>query len=177
MSNVTGVIGATMRVQVTVRFMLVLSLSLGCSFVAATPAGASTSAQPVKQDAQANSDSFVKIAVKQIAEAESRKVQLDRAQKLSQWVGQHPKEVSLTDIDALAGLMSAPDDGVRFWIAGALGLLDGKAKGAAPQLQTALQERPCANQPMTSASAIRLALSRIGVKPVKAVCTDPFGAQ
>jgi hypothetical protein len=30
---------------------------------------------------------------------------------------------------------------------------------------------------MASASAIRLALSRIGVEPIKAVCTDPFGVQ
>ena len=166
-----------MRAQVTIRFILVLSLCVGCSFVAAAPTTVSTSAQPVSQEARTNSGSFVKIAVKQIAEAESPRLRFDRAQKLSHWVGQHPNEVSLTDIQALAGLMSAPDDGVRFWTAGALGLLGGKAKSAAPQLQRALLERPCTNQPMTSASAIRLALSRIGVKPMNAVCTEPFGAQ
>jgi len=166
-----------MRVQVAIRFTIVLSLCSGCSFVAATPTGPSTSVQPVSREAQADSDSFVKIAVKQIAKAEPSKVRLDSAQKLSQWVGQHPKEVSLTDIEALASLMSDPADGVRGWIAGALGHLGGKAKGAVPQLQWALQDRPCENGPANSASAIRLALSRIGAEPVKAVCTDPFGAQ
>jgi len=166
-----------MRVQVAISFMIVLSLYLECSFVAATPAGPSMSVQSVSQEAQADSDSFVKIAVKQIAEAESPKFRWDRAQKLSQWVAQHPEEVSLTDIEALAGLVSDPADGVRGWIAGALGHLGGKAKGAVPQLQRALQERPCEDRPMASASAIRLALSRIGVEAIKAVCTNPFEAQ
>jgi len=178
MANVTAEKGCKiMRIKVAVRLLLVLSPCLGCSLVAARPISTPTSAQPLSREAQAGSDSFVKTAVKQIAEAGSPKVRWDRAQKLSQWVAQHPKEVSSTDIEALAGLMSDPADGVRGWIAGALGNLGGKAKGAVPQLQRALQERPCEDQPMASASAIRLALSRIGVEPIKAVCTDPFGVQ
>jgi hypothetical protein len=165
------------RAQVIIHFTLVLSLCLGYSLASANSTGASTSAQPVNREAQAGSNSIVKIAIRQITEAKSPMARWDRTKKLSQWVAQHPKEVSLTDVEALAGLMSDPDDGLRGWIAGALGQLGGKAKVAVPQLQWALQDRPCENRPANSASAIRLALSRIGAEPVKAVCTDPFGAQ
>jgi len=137
------------------------------------PAASSTVYQKVQSDA----DSYVKTAIKGVTDAPSRKLKIERAQELSRWVARHSSDVSATDVDTLANLLSDEEDAVRLWIAGALGQLGDKAKSAAPQLQRAIQERPCANTPATSASAIRLALSRIGVKPVKAVCTDPFGAQ
>jgi hypothetical protein len=83
-------------------------------------------------------------------------------------VARHPDDVFAADIDALASLLSDPDDGVRGWIAGALGKLGHKAERAVPKLQRALQERPCEDQPLASAGAIRLALSRIGVQPTEA---------
>ncbi len=134
----------------------VLSLCPSCSSLAATPSTASTSALISDREAQVNTDSHVKISVAGIAEADSLKLRLDRAQRLSERVNKHPDEVSLTDVDALASLLSAPDDGVRFWIAGTLGTLGVRANSAVPQLQTALQQRPCEKTPMNSASAIRL---------------------
>jgi hypothetical protein len=121
-------------------------------------------------------DSYVAASVKKIKRENSKGLRVDYAQKLYQWVKDNkPSEISGADVDAMAELMSATDDGVRFWIASALGQLGGVARPAIPALQRALLERPCINGPMASASAIRLALVQIGAEPINAPCTDPFG--
>jgi len=122
----------------------------------------------VNQAAPGTEDSYVKASVREITVAESLRAKRQRSQALSQWVARHPDDVFAADIDALASLLSDPDDGVRGWIAGALGKLGHKAERAVPKLQRALQERPCVDQPLASADAIRLALSRIGAQPTEA---------
>lgn len=159
-----------------VQLLVFVLLSLSGN---AAASGARPSVTPMSSTAdQAASPltaSFVKSSIEDIAVAESLRAKRDKVQALNQWVVRHPNDVSTDDIDALAGLLSDPDDGVRGWIAGALGILGDKALRAAPALQRALQERPCIHQPLASADAIRLALSRMGVQPVHAPCTDPFG--
>ena len=80
------------------------------------------------------------------------------------------QSVSDADIDSLASMMSDRDDSVRYWIATALGYVGPRAHHAIPQLEQALRERACDNSSKTSASAIRLAMSRIGVKVPEFPC-------
>ncbi|WP_425601530.1 hypothetical protein [Dyella humicola] len=72
--------------------------------------------------------------------------------------------------------MRDQDDAIRGWIAGALGQLGPRAKRAVPALVKALEDRPCENAPAVSASAIRLAIRRIGEPVPNIPCIDPFGS-
>lgn len=173
MFKVVGSVSRIALAHVAGRLAVALSLSIGC--ISAMPAQNAAPPSSVHQELRTDTDSYVKISIREIADAQSRRAKIERAQELTRWVGRHPNDVSGTDVGALANLLSDPDDVVRGWIAAALGLLGHKAKSAVPQLRQALLERPCANQPATSASAIRLALSRIGAQPINAPCTNPFG--
>jgi len=177
MSKFVRLIDRIISAHVLGRLAVAISLCMGCASAVATSAKDPAASSTVHQEVQTDVDSHVKTSIMAISEAPSRKVKIERAQELSQWVSRHPNDVSATDIDLLANLLSDDEDSVRLWIAGALGQLGDKAKNAVPQLQKALQERPCENTPATSAGALRLALSRIGVKPINAVCTKPFGTQ
>jgi len=175
MFKVLQLIARTLLAHVIGRGVITLALFMCCLPSIAIPnKGQSESSSP-PEGAHTLSDSFVRTAIKGIIDAPSRKVKIQRAQDLNQWVVRHPGDISTADVDSLATLLSDEDDTVRLWIAGALGQLGDKARSAVPQLQRALLERPCANAPATSAAAIRLALLRIGSEPVNAQCTAPFG--
>jgi hypothetical protein len=75
------------------------------------------------------------------------------------------KEVTETLVTDLASLLDSPDDSVRFWIAIALGNIGPAAKSAVPKLEKMLPEADCINGAITSASGIRYALVKMGVKP------------
>lgn len=175
MSNILSLFTRFLSSRIVAGLAFASSLCIGCMSTFAMPVQDPSATSTVGVQVQTGTGSYVRGGIKGITNAPSRKVKIKRAQELCQWIGRHPSEVSATDVDALTRLLTDEDDSIRIWIAGALGLLGEKAKSAVPQLQRALLERPCANTPATSASAIRLALSRIGVQPVNAPCTDPFG--
>ncbi len=75
------------------------------------------------------------------------------------------KEVTERLVSDLTSLLDSPDDSVRFWIATALGDIGPPAKAAIPKLEKLLPEADCLNGAITSASGIRYALLRMGVKP------------
>lgn len=75
------------------------------------------------------------------------------------------KEVTEQTVTDLTALLDAPDDSVRFWVATALGNLGPSAKAAIPKLKKLLPEADCLNGALTSASAIRHALTQMGVTP------------
>jgi hypothetical protein len=75
------------------------------------------------------------------------------------------KEVTDALVNDLTSLLDSPDDSVRFWIATAIGNLGPVAKAAVPKLEKLLPGAECLNGTITSASAIRYALTKMGIKP------------
>lgn len=75
------------------------------------------------------------------------------------------KEVTEALVTDIASLLDSPDDSVRYWVATALGNLGPAAKAAAPKLEEMLPKADCINGAITSASGIRYALIKMGIKP------------
>jgi hypothetical protein len=73
-------------------------------------------------------------------------------------------EVTATLIADLTSLLDSPDDSVRYWVAWALGNLGPAAKAAVPKLEEMLPKADCLNGVITSASGIRYALFKMGIK-------------
>jgi HEAT repeat protein len=74
------------------------------------------------------------------------------------------KEVTETLVSDLTSLLDSPDDSVRYWVAWALGNLGPAAKAATPKLEAMLPKADCLNGVITSASGIRYALVKMGIK-------------
>jgi HEAT repeat protein len=106
---------------------------------------------------------------KTMAEVESGKTvnaRTDAAEHLASLTQKISKEeVTETLVSDLTSLLAPPDDSVRFWIASALGNIGPAAKAAVPKLEKLLSEVDCLNGTITSADAIRRALTKMGVKP------------
>jgi HEAT repeat protein len=81
------------------------------------------------------------------------------AQKIS---SEEVTEALVTDITSL---LDSLDDSVRYWVAVALGNLGPAAKAAVPKLEEMLPKADCINGAITSASGIRYALIKMGIKP------------
>lgn len=75
------------------------------------------------------------------------------------------KDVTGVLVTDIASLLDSPDDSVRYWVATALGNLGPAAKAAAPKLEEMLPKADCINGAITSASGIRYALIKMGIKP------------
>ncbi len=73
-------------------------------------------------------------------------------------------EVTETLVADLTSLLDSPDDSVRYWVAWALGNLGPAAKAAVPKLEEMLPKADCLNGVITSASGIRYALFKMGIK-------------
>ncbi len=76
-----------------------------------------------------------------------------------------PKKVNDATLGEMVSLLNTDDDGVRRWVAAALGHLGPRAKVAVPTLLDLLRKVDCLEGDLTSAGAIRLALTRIGETP------------
>jgi hypothetical protein len=74
------------------------------------------------------------------------------------------KEITENLVTDLTSLLDSPDDSVRYWVAWALGNLGPAAKAAAPKLEAMLPKADCLNGVITSASGIRYALVKMGIK-------------
>lgn len=75
------------------------------------------------------------------------------------------KEVTNALVTDIMPLLDSPDDSVRYWVATALGNLGPSAKAAIPKLEKMLPKADCINGTITSASGIRYALIKMGIKP------------
>jgi hypothetical protein len=75
------------------------------------------------------------------------------------------KEITKVLVADIASLLDSPDDSVRFWVAKDLGNLGPAAKPAAPKMEKMLSKADCINGSLTSADAIRYALTQMGIKP------------
>jgi len=76
-----------------------------------------------------------------------------------------PKKVNDATLGEIVSLLNTDDDGVRLWVAAALGNLGPRARIAVPTLLNLLRKVDCLEGDLTSAGAIRLALTRIGETP------------
>jgi hypothetical protein len=76
-----------------------------------------------------------------------------------------PEQVDDKTIADIESRLESSDDYIRFWAATSLGELGPRAKIVVPQLLKLLPVVDCLNGPITSATAIRLALRRIGAAP------------
>lgn len=83
--------------------------------------------------------------------------------RLTQEIGS--KEVTEALVSDITSLLDSPDDSVRYWVATALGNLGPVAKAAIPKLEEMLPKADCINGAITSASGIRYALIKMGIKP------------
>jgi HEAT repeat protein len=75
------------------------------------------------------------------------------------------EEVTETLVTDITSLLDSPDDSVRYWVAAALGNLGPAAKAAVPKLEEMLPKADCISGAITSASGIRYALTKMGIKP------------
>jgi HEAT repeat protein len=80
------------------------------------------------------------------------------------------KEVTEALVIDITSLLDCPDDSVRYWVATALGNLGPAAKAAVPKLEEMLPNADCINGAITSASGIRYALIKMGIKPPPPKC-------
>ncbi len=76
-----------------------------------------------------------------------------------------PKKVNDATLNEIVSLLNTDDDGVRLWVAASLGNLGPRARIAVPTLLDLLRKVDCLEGELTSAGAIRLALTRIGKTP------------
>jgi hypothetical protein len=76
-----------------------------------------------------------------------------------------PEQVDDKAVADIESLLGSSDDYIRFWAATSLGELGPRAKIVVPELLKLLPVVDCLNGPITSATAIRLALKRIGTTP------------
>lgn len=83
-----------------------------------------------------------------------------------------PKQVDYKTLTDLTSLLDITDDSVRGWVAGALGYLGPRARAAAPALLKVIRDTDCELTDLTPASAARVALKRMGVKPPPRNCKD-----
>jgi HEAT repeat protein len=82
-------------------------------------------------------------------------------------LAQKIKSTDVTEplVTNVTSLLDSPDDSVRYWVAMALGNLGPAAKAAVPKLKEMLPRADCINGAVTSASGIRYALIKMGIKP------------
>jgi len=78
--------------------------------------------------------------------------------------------LSRQDIDIIDGMLRDEDDSARFWMATILGNLGARAQNSIASLQSALAERPCREGTISSAVAVRLALTKLGAEPAYLPC-------
>ena len=130
---------------------------LALTFIAATTVYAAT-------DTALNARLEETIA--KVRAAQSTNVQAEEAEHLAELTHRvNPTSVDDKTVADMISLLDIPDDSVRGWTAAALGHLGHRAKAAAPKLLALLPEVDCLEGDLTSASSIRPALKRMGVKP------------
>jgi hypothetical protein len=76
-----------------------------------------------------------------------------------------PDDVDDKTLAEMVSLLDSPDDSVRAWVAVSLGYLGPRAKSAIPKLVSVLPKADCLYVSLSSAPAIRLAITRMGGTP------------
>jgi hypothetical protein len=83
----------------------------------------------------------------------------------------NPMSVDDKTLADMVSLLDSPEDSVRAWVAGSLGVLGPRAKPAVPKLLSILPKSDCLHVAVSSAPFIRLAITRIvGTPPPPPGC-------
>lgn len=139
------------------RFSRLLSVAI-CHVVLAVACVAQASGGPELMNQI--KDAMVKVRSEKTVDARRKAAEYlaNLTQKIS------GKEVTDALVTDLTSLLDSPDDSVRYWVAIALGNLGPAAKSAAPKLEEMLPKAACRSGVITSASGIRYALIKMGLK-------------
>ena len=140
------------------RFSRLLSLAL-CFVLSPVAEIAEASGGPVLMKQIKESMAKVRSDKTVDARTEAAECLASLTQKISS------KEVTDALVTELTSLLDSPDDSVRYWVATALRNVGPAAKAAVPKLQEMLPTADCINGAITSASGIRYALIKMGIKP------------
>lgn len=101
-----------------------------------------------------------------VRKGETPTIRTDAAEHLAELTRSlSPKRIDDGTLSQIVSLLDTSEDSVRLWVAASLGNLGPRAKMAAPKLLELLPQADCLHGSVTSASAIRIALTRIGVTP------------
>ena len=104
--------------------------------------------------------------IARIRTGETSTIRTDNAANLAAFTRSiDPKKVDDATLREIVSLLNTDDDSVRFWVAASLGNLGPRARIAVPTLLNLLRKVDCLEGDLTSAGAIRLALTRIGETP------------
>jgi HEAT repeat protein len=118
-----------------------------------------------------SANSPLAIEIREIKEEPSADARTEDARRLADQVRRHELVASDADIELLAEMLSDRDDSVRYWIAMTLGYIGPRAQEAVPALRKALQEIQCVHGDKTSASALRMALAKVGAAQLHQDCS------
>jgi HEAT repeat protein len=126
--------------------------------------------RPLRSQTDKQLDSRLQAAMAAVRSAKSSNARYDAAEQLPTLTSKsRPGSVTDSTVADLIALLDDPDDGVRMFVAAALGNV--QAKAAIPKLLALLPAADCLEGTLTSARSIRFALERMGVKPPSAPLT------
>jgi hypothetical protein len=104
--------------------------------------------------------------IAKVRNGETSRSRTEAAERLAMLTrGINPRRVDDATLAEMVSLLDSKEDSVRAWVAGSLGNLGRRAKVAVPKLLELLPEADCLRGTLTSASAIRVALKRMGETP------------
>lgn len=104
--------------------------------------------------------------IAKVRNGETSRSRTEAAERLAMLTrGINPRRVDDATLAEMVSLLDSKEDSVRAWVAGSLGNLGPRAKVAVPKLLELLPEADCLRGTLTSASAIRVALKRMGETP------------
>jgi HEAT repeat protein len=107
----------------------------------------------------------IKVTMAKVQSDKTVDARTEAAEHLASLTRKISSKVTEALVADLTSLLDSPDDSVRYWVARALGNLGPAAKVAVPKLQEMLPKADCINGAITSASGIRYALIKMGIKP------------
>jgi hypothetical protein len=109
--------------------------------------------------------------IAKVRRAKTTAERLDAAERLVALTdGRDCSAVTNETIHSLVSLLDIEDDGVRMWVAAALGDVGPRASEAIPKLLSILSVSDCMIWDHSSAATIPIALKRMGVDPPSRNC-------
>ncbi len=131
----------------------------------------SLSSAPSRCQSKPDINKQIQMAITKIRKARTTTARLDAAERLVALTDERDcSEVTDETIHSMVSLLDLQDDGVRMWVAAALGDIGPRGKIAVPKLLSILAEVECRNWDHSSASTIPVALTRMGVTPPRGNC-------
>lgn len=104
--------------------------------------------------------------IKKVKSSTTPTSRTEAAQTLAQYLKKiDPQKVKEEALDDIIQLLDSKEESVQAWIAAGLGNLGPRAKKAAPKLLKMLPEAERTDGSLTSAPAIRMALTKMKVTP------------